>query len=191
MNTNVTPFPLMRPLSCVLALLFGGCDAQSGVTNKSAPAASDVATSPAPLRSYSLTIIGYNYTDSGIGSFEVNGTGGGNIEVSIPEAGGSKAACCASLTTPPPSWRTVKIKWTRDGDTWCELDVPYPERIPIDAEYLEAHFYRDGHVEVAASAIDSPPRLRLERFHGNSRHADPSQNVNNDGKLARCHRGYS
>ena len=37
---------------------------------------------------YSVVPYGYNYTDNYISSFSVNGAGGGNLEVSIPTAGG-------------------------------------------------------------------------------------------------------
>ncbi|KAF7598136.1 MAG: hypothetical protein CGU29_14665 [Candidatus Dactylopiibacterium carminicum] len=143
-----------------------------------------------PFRAYNLTLYGYNYTETEIGSFEVNGAGGGNISVSTPTAGGSKSTCCASLYTPLPPDNSVHIKWTRDSKTWCEAKVPFSGPVPANPEYMEVHFYRDGHIEVAVTETSSPPRLKLERLHGNSRHQDKSMNVINDEKFARCQRGY-
>ncbi|PAS94129.1 MAG: hypothetical protein CGU28_14280 [Candidatus Dactylopiibacterium carminicum] len=115
---------------------------------------------------------------------------GGNISVSTPTAGGSKSTCCASLYTPLPPDNSVHIKWTRDSKTWCEAKVPFSGPVPANPEYMEVHFYRDGHIEVAVTETSSPPRLKLERLHGNSRHQDKSMNVINDEKFARCQRGY-
>lgn len=143
-----------------------------------------------PFRAYNLTIYGYNYTDSYIGSFEVDGAGGGNLEVSIPEAGGGKSTCCTSLYTPLPPNNTVHVKWTHDGEIWCETKVPFSGPVPAKPEYMEVHFYRDGHIEVAVTETNSPPRLKLERASPGWRYAERAQNINNDHKFARCQRGY-
>lgn len=181
------------PLTCrpgaaivvALALLLPAC----GQT--SAQATGAVVDDVKEFRSFSLTIYGYNYTDTEIGSFEVNGRGGGNVAVSTPTSAGGSSVCCAAIFTPIPRDRPIVIKWTRDGDTWCEQDVHFTGPVPSNAEILEVHFYQDGHIELAATARPSKPRLNLERLHGNSRHADPKKNVINDSKLARCRLGYN
>lgn len=156
-----------------------------------AAACNSQSTGPASEpRSFNLTLYGYNYTDTEIGSFEVEGQGGGNVAVSTPTAGGGASACCITIHTPLVRARPVAIKWSRDGDTWCEQEVLLRPPIPAKPEYLEVHFYQDGHVEVAVTENNSPPRLKLNRLHGNSRHANPKLNTNNDAKRSRCKLGY-
>lgn len=178
---------------CVLAGIAAAataCNSQTSVPQQ-APPASAPAPAPAPQpRSYSLTIYGYNYTDTGIGSFEVNGQGGGNLMVSGPTSGGGSSVCCVSLHTPLPPDHKVKIKWTRDGDIWCEQEVMVRPPVPPHPKYFEVHFYRDGHVEVAITEVDSDPRLKLDRASSGSRHQDRKININNDGKFGSCKRGY-
>lgn len=196
-------------LTAALALATAGCGGANSVPTPAAPPAQLVGVAapdgalPAPpgtaaqdvsqtdeFRSFSLTIYGYNYTDTEIGSFEVNGRGGGNLAVSSPTSAGGSGVCCAALYTPLPQSKAIRIKWTRDGDRWCEQDVPFGGPVPANARYLEVHFYRDGHIEIAVTHENSPPRFSLERLHGNSRHRDPALNVNNDEKYSRCKDGY-
>src|SRR5882724_9654200 len=66
-----------------------------------------------------LMIRGYNYTDTYIDSFSVNGAGGGNLEVSNQETGGGGGTCCAPINAGTDLPMTVEISWERDGD------VPY------------------------------------------------------------------
>ncbi|WP_140631236.1 DUF3304 domain-containing protein [Methylibium rhizosphaerae] len=153
------------------------------------PPSQEPAATP-QARSFHLTLHGYNYTDTEIGSFEVDGQGGGNVAVSTPTGGGGKSTCCITLHTPLVHPRPVTIKWSRDSDTWCEQEVLIRPPVPARPEYFEVHFYRDGHVEVAITEDGSPPRLKLDRVHGNSRHPDPATNVNNDNALSRCRLGY-
>ena len=140
------------------------------------------------LKSYSVVAYGYNYTDLYIDSFEVDGAGGGNLEVSIPTAGGGGHTCCASVTSGLPPGTLFKIKWTRDRTRWCEQDVPLTTPIPIEPRYLEVHFYPDGKIEIEATQRASPPRLKLERASYARRHE--TNNVNNDEKYSRCKDGY-
>lgn len=173
---------------------FGGCSARATVGPHHGP----VVTAPFmanvaklnEFRRFSLTIYGYNYTDTGIGLFEVNGRSGGNLAVSTPTTAGGSSLCCAALFTPLPAGNKLRIKWNRNADVWCEQEVAFEGPVPSNAEYLEVHFYRDGHIELAATAAPSPPRVKLDRLHRNSRHADPSLNVNNDDKLSNCRNGY-
>ena len=137
---------------------------------------------------YSVVAYGYNYTDLYIDSFEVDGAGGGNLEVSIPTAGGGKHTCCTTLVSGLPLGTEFTIKWTRDRERWCEQTVKLTQPIPLDPHYLEVHFYPDGHIEIEATQRASPPRLKLERYSRGERRE--TGNVNNDEKFARCKGGY-
>jgi hypothetical protein len=123
-----------------------------------------------------LTITGYNYTDTYIDSFRVNGAGGGNVEVSTPTAGGGKGTCCAPVRADMPLPAPVEITWSRDTEptVWCRqtvlLEGPIQER----------------HIEVAISDFPGAPRVSLSRHNPAFRHAEG--NVNNDKKLSEC--GY-
>ena len=162
------------------------CTRQNAAT-PSAPASPSLAEP----RNYNLTIHGYNYTDTGIGSFEVNGAGGGNLEVSTPTSSGGGSTCCATVYGAIYKTDPFTIKWSRDGKTWCETKVLLNPSIPTEPQNFEVHFYRDGHIELAATDDYSEPRLKLDRLHANSRYKDKSLNVNNDSKFARCKRGYN
>ncbi|MBT9567515.1 MAG: DUF3304 domain-containing protein [Thiobacillus sp.] len=185
MATSEYHSPVTRHLLKTACILFGmtlatGCNSQSG----SAPAADG------EFRQYTLTLHGYNYTDLEISSYEVNGQGGGNVEVSREHAGGSGSVCCVSVFAPMTQPRPVTIKWNPTGDKWCEQTVSLKPPLPAKPEYFEVHFYPDGHIEVAVTDNYSPARLRLARKHRNSRHQDERQNVDNSSKFARCQNGY-
>ena len=136
---------------------------------------------------YPVVAYGYNYTDTYIDSFEVNGAGGGNLEVSIPTAGGGGHTCCMTVFSGLPLGTEFKIKWTRDRNSWCEQTVRLTKPVPVEPRYFEVHFYPDGHIEVEATQRASDPRLKLERFSRGERHE--TANVNNDDKFARCKDG--
>lgn len=186
---------LARVLALVLAPVIAACDAGPMAARPSEAAASQpVIADVAKLgefREFSLTIYGYNYTDTGIGLFQVNGHGGGNLSVShLSSIPGGSSVCCVPLFTPLPKGNKVKIKWNRYANVWCEQEVPFEGPVPSNGEHMEVHFYPDGHIELAVTPDFSPPRLALDRSHENSRHTDPSQNVNNDSKFSRCKDGY-
>lgn len=136
-----------------------------------------------------VTIYGYNYTDSYIDSFSVNGQGGSNLAVSSPTAGGGKGACCVTVRPNQQFINPVTIRWTRDAYSkqWCELNVTLKDPAPAKPGYFEVHFYQDGHVEATVTENASEPRVKLERFNPNQRHE--TGNVNNDPKFARCTNG--
>jgi Protein of unknown function (DUF3304) len=183
---------LRRWVGITLFVLFAqGCNSQSNIPIQAANAPESTPSAAASSRSYNLTINGYNYTDYAIGSFEVNGQGGGNVEVSDHTSGGGKYTCCMSVYAPMASNRTVAIKWSRDGKTWCEQEAVIRPPLPATPKYFEVHFYRDGHIELAVAESDSDSRLILDRKHPNSRHVDETLNVNNDSKFARCKSGYN
>lgn len=137
-----------------------------------------------------MTIFGYNYTDFGFASYQVDGRGGGNLVPSTPIAGGSKSTCCYDFYTPLPADEMVKVKWSRGipRGVWCEMEVPLKGPLPAKPEYLEVHFYQDGHVELAITEAPSPPRLVLTRYDNDQRHGNG--NVINDDKFAVCKHGY-
>lgn len=166
----------------------GPAQAPSASTAAAVPAAQDIANQ-AEFKQLNLTVYGYNYTDTGLGLFQVNGRGGGNLEVSTPTSGGGGSACCVSIFLPFRKDQTVRVKWNRDADLWCEQEVPLRGPVPPDAAYFEVHFYRDGHIETQLTSRPSPPRLKLERSHPNSRHTDPAMNQINDAKASRCQHG--
>jgi Protein of unknown function (DUF3304) len=134
-----------------------------------------------------LTIAGYNYTDTYIDSFAVNGAGGGNLEVSQPSSGGG-GTCCASILDDFPLPLTVEISWKRDGEVpWCKQTVLLDGPLPKEANYFEVHFYQDGTIQVAITDYPSPARVKLQRFNYAQRHA--SGNVDNDTKYSECKSG--
>ena len=139
-------------------------------------------------RGYSVVAYGYNYTDTYIDSFEVDGAGGGNLAVSTPTAPGGGHTCCTTLFSGLPLGTEFTIKWTRDRKRWCEQTVLLTKPIPVEPRYLEVHFYQDGHIEIEATQQASPPRLKLERASYARRHQ--SNNTNKDEKLSRCKDAY-
>ncbi len=187
----------LRWLVCLVAItMAGGCNSQTSPSAKAAPANASAPAAETTPKAHNLTIYGYNYTDTKIGSFEVNGQGGGNVMVSEMDSGGGSGVCCISLSTPMTKARPIKIKWTRDLDTWCEQEVLLQPPVPIDPKRLEVHFYQDGKIELAVTGslfgrMSSPPRLQLPAASRGGRHEDEKLNVNNDSKFARCKLGYS
>jgi len=132
-----------------------------------------------------LTIRGYNYTDTYIDSFAVNGAGGGNLEVSRQHAGGGKGTCCAPIPGGTALPMTVEISWKRDGDVpYCKQTVLLDGPVPADPYAFDVHFYQDGTIQVAIAPFDSEARIKLDRFNYVQRKA--SGNVNNDNKFSKC-----
>jgi Protein of unknown function (DUF3304) len=142
------------------------------------------ATASAPTaESVSLLLQGYNYTDHYIDSFSVNGQGGGNIFESGPSSGGGKSACCVSWWTGSRLPIKIKVKWVagycvyreqnpysfgerfieKRRSLWKEQEAFISEAVVVKPRALEIHFYRDGHIEAAVTAGDSPPRVALQR----------------------------
>jgi Protein of unknown function (DUF3304) len=177
----------------VMLLAFAGCQP----SNHSTRAAPSAATQPDAVpterepdgmpKRYSVVAYGYNYTDTYIDSFEVNGAGGGNLAVSTPTSPGGGDTCCMTLVSGLPLGTEFKIKWTRDRKRWCEQTVRLTKLVPIEPRYFEVHFYVDGRIEVEATRRASEPRLKLERFSRGERHE--AGNVDNDDKFARCKDG--
>lgn len=132
-----------------------------------------------------LTIRGFNYTDTYIDSFAVNGAGGGNLEVSRNHAGGGGGTCCASIPDGSELPMTVEIAWKRDGDVpYCKQTVLLDGPVPNDPYAFDVHFYQDGTIQVAIAPFDVEARVKLDRFSAHERKA--SGNVNNDTKFSKC-----
>jgi hypothetical protein len=129
-------------------------------------------------KSHLLSIVGYNYSDQYIYSFEVNGAGGGNLELSTPTSWGQGNTCCVRWTEGSRLPVKVSVKWTasyciqKDVTSVGEpfetrepllkiADVEFNGPVPANPTNFEVHFYPDGHVETAITAADTPARLRL------------------------------
>jgi hypothetical protein len=169
-------------------LLLGSLSACATGPAVVSPSSQTTARDPRPSIQ-GLAIAGYNYTDLYIDSFEVNGHGGGNLEVSDAVAGGGKYTCCMSVypaLVPYP----VTIKWTRgDGrDIWCEAKAMVKGPIPAEPHYFEVHFMPEGKIEIEVAEDNSPPKVKLERTSYARRHE--SGNVIHDEEVGRCQRGY-
>lgn len=126
-----------------------------------------------------LGITAYNYTNRSISQFSVNGAGGGNVHVSGPNGGGGGTVCCAAFAKGTTNVK-VTVRWqtgsctynhrTSGGESFAdrhsffkEEEIPVDPNIPANPNYLEVHFYPDGHVEAAITETASRPRLILSK----------------------------
>ena len=143
---------------------------------------------------YSLGIVGYNYTETGIIDYSVNGTGAFNLAVSTEDSGGGKTVCCfgwaPAMKLPIP----IRIEWTRDEETWCRKTVMLTDPGPLEPNTFEVHFYPDRHIEVAITEDYSAPRLRLTRERPYYRVAkdlrkEKAEAMRLDSELAECREG--
>jgi hypothetical protein len=128
----------------------------------------------------SLAIEGYNYTNRHIDTFTVDGQGGGNLYVSSPTSGGGGTVCCISYR-PGTTVNTVTVRWqsgacyyhvrsSTSDDVYDryhlfykEQEVTVSDEIPLEAKYMEIHFYPDGSVKAAVTDHASPPRFSLSK----------------------------
>lgn len=125
-----------------------------------------------------LTIYGYNYTNRYIDSFEVDGQGGGNLDVSGPGSGGGGSVCCYGWRMGAPLPQTFRVRWASSGclktltsssgykhqvveHQFTERDVLIEGPVPLAPSFLEVHIYPDQHVEIALTSDYSSPRLKL------------------------------
>lgn len=126
-----------------------------------------------------LDLLGYNYTDRHINDYDVDGQGGGIIQMSSPTSGGSGSVCCVRLAIGRSTPIIVRVRWQVDGCTYLMrsertgntqriyhyfykeeyVEVPPPKG--IKPSHLESHFYPDGSVRVMLTADMSLPRLSL------------------------------
>lgn len=138
----------------------------------------------------SLAINGFNYTDTVISNFSVNGNGGGNIYVSSPTSGGSGTSCCVVWYPITKLPAPIKVEWLRvvnGRDRWCEKTVLLKGPIPDRPTAFGVHFMPDGDIEVEITVGYPKLKLRLENFDGGRR--KESGNVVHDEESARCRDG--
>jgi len=115
-----------------------------------------------------VDIVGYNYTDKFIGAFEVNGNSGGTLLLSGPDESGGGPYCCFKYMIHESYPYQVEVTWAESSSdkkrTHFMAKIPQPET--TDLEYLEVHFYPDGHVELKLTNDYGPPRLKLTHHDG-------------------------
>jgi hypothetical protein len=127
----------------------------------------------------SLDLIGYNYTDRDINDYDVDGQGGGDIQLSSPTSGGGGIVCCARLAMRESEPIIVRVRWQIGGCTYLmrseftgstqrvshyfykEEYVKVHRPRGIKPSHLESHFYPDGSVVVLLTDEMSLPRLSL------------------------------
>jgi hypothetical protein len=130
-------------------------------------------------KAYTLGVVGYNYTNRYIDSFDVDGTWGGNLDVSTATAGGGKSTCCYAWSDATSLPATVRVRWVSGGckflskpnlygerfpgvqHHYSEKEVPIVGTLPAKPTTIEVHFYPDGRIEAAITDAESEPRLKL------------------------------
>lgn len=129
---------------------------------------------------HALTVLGYNYTDQDINSFDVLGAGGAMLGVSSETSGGGGAVCCVVWHDGTPLPVKVTVKWAYDACEYLsepdplygnrieamktyyrEDEVDLTEPVPAKPTSFTVHFYPDKHVEVAIAEGFPDPRLKL------------------------------
>ena len=121
-----------------------------------------------------LGIVGYNYTDRYIDSFEVGGQGGGNVFLSDHESGGGSTYCCIGFNPSTPLPVKMKVRWTWGAVEDENRKVTKPQEtaevtaeirgpVPDDPHVLEVHFMPNGTVQLRITYDNSPPLLIIDR----------------------------
>jgi len=147
-----------------------------------------VAQAPVVTEPLLLEINGYNYTDLYVDSFEVDGQGGGDLEVSSTTTGGGKGVCCMGFRPGTKLPVELTIKWTRDRKRWCEKTTVLQGPVPANPRHLGVHFFPDGHIEAEITEDYPDLKLKLERTSAGERKS--SGNMVQDERTARCRDGY-
>lgn len=155
----------------LVALLAAGCSKNGANGSISTPFF-------AGPKQHDLAIVGYNYTDREIGTFSVDGVGGGNLALSGATSGGGGIACCVRYV-PGSEPSKYLIRWDkascrfneRPPGPWGEifhLHYYYAERSvqvkrgnDSEANYFEVHFFPDGSIDARITAELSPPLMEL------------------------------
>lgn len=123
---------------------------------------------------YMLGIIGYNYTDSLIANYTVDGQGGGDIRLSSPTSGGGSTVCCIMFSKKPHWPIYVLVRWQNGGCRentkdnkfvgnhyrYKEATVSVDRGISSNPSDIAVHFYQDGSVKVRLSDGDDPPLVK-------------------------------
>lgn len=105
-----------------------------------------------------LSLVGYNHTDSGIGYYKVQVENGEGASAGFLDAGagGGGKTCCLSL----PKWHAgLKVKVTSQRTVGKELllveeVVPVPQWDPKKASRFNVHFLRTGKVKVFVTSSE-------------------------------------
>ncbi|QAT84670.1 hypothetical protein EJ065_3103 [Corallococcus coralloides] len=171
-----------------LLLLAASCKQPASETKPAAPPPTVPQQASALAKPVSLEINGYNYTDLAIDSFEVNGQGGGDIEVSSIDSGGGKGTCCMGLSPGTRFPVELTLRWTRDRKRWCEKTVQLKGIGTANPRHLGVHFLPDGHIEVEVTEGYPDLKLKLDRVDAGRR--KPTGNSVQDEQSARCRDGY-
>ncbi len=124
-----------------------------------------------PSKRIALDIVGYNYTDKYIESFNVNGYGGGHIFLSSPTSGGGGPYCCFYYVEGVSFPREVTVEWANSASDgpWKKAKTLIPQPKIAYPKRLEIHIYPDGHVEGEMTEGYSEPRLKLTKKNENER----------------------
>jgi Protein of unknown function (DUF3304) len=189
----------------VAVLLLTACQREKGLITPAELAASMAAAGistevpvSGPKRSsqlrYSLGIVGYNYTETGIIDYSVNGTGAFNLGVSTEHSGGGSTVCCFGWAPGMKLPMPIRIEWTRDEATWCRKTVMLADPGPLEPTTFEVHFYPDRHIEVAITDDYSPPQLKLASTGGDYRigkdvRKEKADAMQKDSEVAECREG--
>lgn len=118
-----------------------------------------------------VDIIGYNYTNRVIDSFNVNGYDGGRLTLSTLTSSGGSPMCCYYYLPGISFPHEVEVEWApsaSDGP-WTKTKAVIPEPTTDRPRYLEIHFYPDGHIEGELTEDFSLPRLKLTKKNPNER----------------------
>ena len=93
----------------------------------------------------SVSLVGYNHTDTEIYGFSVDKSGGPYLS---PHSGGGKFTCCITIPEKYRPGMTVKVsRCDFGGENRVEWVVPVPPYKPTDGPF-SVHFLRDGSVKV-------------------------------------------
>lgn len=165
-----------RCIAITLLITLCGCGKAVSSTNSGIHTIDE----PPPPRAVSLSIVGYNYTNRYIDSFSIDDQGGGNLYISSEQSGGGGTVCCVKYW-PGEKIYKVKVRWqsgacyyrthASDSDEvyqrlfsfFKETEVAVTDQAADHPEYMEAHFYPDGSVQVAVTSNPSMPRLALPK----------------------------
>lgn len=138
------------------------------------------ASSERGAKTWSVDIVGFNYTNRVIDGFSVNGEGAGNVLLSSRTSGGGKTFCCIMLSSGRSDVPRVRVRWQVDGCTYVtrskisgevfENVFPYYKQADVKVSYsrnikpqhLEVHFYPDGSVSAQLTESISLPRVSLD-----------------------------
>jgi Protein of unknown function (DUF3304) len=97
-------------------------------------------------RTMGMDLVGFNHTDTNIGSFHVNDAGGPFL---MRHTGGGKFTCCISIPRQYRPGMTVQVGWQgRDIGAPQERTVEVPPYRPEDGGMFAVHFLRNGQIKV-------------------------------------------